>query len=227
MKHEISVRESSWKHLLGSTAANQLFSMVGEGLSRPSQIHALFSAYELNPDLFELRLSHLPLKQRERITSTLAIARDYALYRERSYQSAQSRNPMLDSGNIRYALLKTVPETTRLEAREWFGFWVQFRQGHWSELEWVERGVRTHVNFDASEFFARVLATRPKSLVLIHNHPSGQTTPSWVDYQLTEKISSLSRQFGIELQGHWIVGPHSEYWIPNQPYELPPDRKKR
>ena len=102
----------------------------------------------------------------------------------------------------------------RLEPREWIGFWAQYRQGHWSALEWVERGVRTHVNFDSGEFFARLLATRPRAFVLVHNHPSGVTRPSWVDYRLTERVGTMARQFGIELKGHWIVGPHSEDWIP-------------
>ena len=120
--------------------------------------------------------------------------------------------------------LKLQETLRQLEAREWIGFWVQYRQGNWSGLEIVERGVRTHVKFDASEFFARLLATRPRAFMLVHNHPSGVTTPSWTDYRLTARIGALARQFGIELRGHWIVGPHSEEWIaPDGSGEKPED----
>ncbi len=201
-----------WKKLFGKPVSRFLFNQVGLGLSEESQVHALFSSYELNPELFEQRLGHLrPLAQR-RLSSVLAIARDYALFRERAFQISKSSSPPPRTPERQ--LILSLPAEARLEAREWIGFWAQYRQGHWSGLEWVERGVRTHVNFDSGEFFARLLATRPRAFVLVHNHPSGNTTPSWVDYRLTERIAMLARQFAIELKGHWIVGPHSEDWIP-------------
>jgi DNA repair protein RadC len=174
-------------------------------------VHALFSSYDLNPELFERRCQGLPERHRRRLTSVLRIARDYALFRERAYQ--QDRESPPEAQSDRFMLLRTLPVEARHEAREWIGFWAQFRQGHWSDLEWVERGVRTHVNFDTPEFFARLLVLRPKSFILIHNHPSGRTEPSWMDHQLTHRLAVLAAQFGIELLGHWIVGPHSETWI--------------
>jgi len=204
-----------WKTLLGVAPAHKLFSELAHGLSAPSQVHALFSSYELNPELFERRLETLSPGLRRRLGSTLAIAREYALFRERAFQDGREETDSdFDVEPEERELLRRMPPEARLEAREWIGFWAQFRHGNWSELEWVERGVRTHVNFDSSEFFARLLATRPRAFVLVHNHPSGMTTPSWVDYRLTERISAMARQFGIELKGHWIVGPHSEDWIP-------------
>lgn len=203
--------QKPWKNLIGSAAAQALFQTLAQGLSARSQIHAVFSSYEINPELFERQLTSLKPAQRKQLSSALAIARDYALYRERAFHESRSwekppESPLKD-------LVRSIDAEVRLETREWIGFWAQYRQGHWSELQWVERGVRTHVNFDTSEFFARLLALRPRAFVLIHNHPSGLTTPSWIDYRLTEKIHLVARQFGIELKGHWIVGPHSEHWI--------------
>ncbi len=204
-----------WNTLLGKSATRTLFSDLARGLSTPSQVHALFSSYELNPELFERRLKAMRPGLRRRLGSALAIAREYALFRERAFQDGrEDLGSDFDVEDEERQLIRRIPAEARLEAREWIGFWAQYRQGHWSELEWVERGVRTHVNFDSSEFFARLLATRPRAFVLVHNHPSGMTAPSWVDYQLTERIAAMARQFGIELKGHWIVGPHSEDWIP-------------
>lgn len=201
-----------WKDLLGERATNSLFAHFANGLGEDSQIYAVFSSYELNPELFRLRLSSIGIPKKDAIYCLLEIARSYALFREKAFQESQKTlNP---SRTFERDLLNTIPPDFRLEPREWIGFWAQYRQGHWSKLEWIERGVRTHVNFDASEFFARLLAFRPKAFVLVHNHPSGITQPSWIDYQLTKKLGALARQFGIELKGHWVVGPHSEDWIP-------------
>jgi hypothetical protein len=204
-----------WNALLGKPAARALFSELARGLSTPSQVHALFSTYELNPELFERRLEALSPRVRRRLGSALAIAREYAIFRERAFlDNREDEDLGLGEQAEECELLRRIPPEVRLEAREWIGFWTQYRQGHWSGLEIVERGVRTHVNFDSSEFFARLLATRPRAFALVHNHPSGMTAPSWVDYRLTERIAGMARQFGIELKGHWIVGPHSEDWIP-------------
>ncbi|MBU6375829.1 MAG: Mov34/MPN/PAD-1 family protein [Bdellovibrionales bacterium] len=200
-----------WKNLIGKRATRSLFDTLAKGLSARSQVHALYTHYEINPEIFEQQLTSLMPSQRRYLASALAIARDYALFREKAFQESRSWHEAAETEP--QGLLQLLSAESRQESREWIGFWAQYRQGHWSDLQWVERGVRTHVNFDSTEFFARLLALRPRALVLIHNHPSGLTTPSWTDYRLTEKIHSVARQFGIELKGHWIVGPHSEYWI--------------
>jgi DNA repair protein RadC len=182
------------------------------GLTRSAQLEAFFQSYELGPDLLTTRLSQLSSAERQTLLEAMELARHYAAYRE---QAAQARR-LEEKHEFPFHLLRSLTPAIRSEAREWIGFWAQYRQGHWSEVQWVERGVRTHVNFEASELFARCLPLRPRALVLVHNHPSGQTEPSWVDLRLTRQVGELAQHLGIELKGHWIVGPHSETWLPLQ-----------
>ena len=51
----------------------------------------------------------------------------------------------------------------------------------------------------------KMLAT---SIILVHNHPSGDTTPSRQDIILTKKILDYSRIFEIELLDHIIIGKY-------------------
>ena len=193
----------------------RLLNSIAPGLSQEAQLEALFIAFEASPEVFETRLSCLSEKRKQELRSALEMARHYALYKERA---SALRRLQGDSVQFPWTLLQSLSPEIRLEAREWLGFWAQHRQGHWSQVQWVERGVRTHVNFEASDFFARCLPLRPKALVLVHNHPSGNTEPSWMDLRLTRQVGRLAHDLGIELKGHWIVGPHSETWIP---LELP------
>jgi DNA repair protein RadC len=189
-----------------------LLNQLGPGLTRKAQMEVLFQTFELGPDLFKLRVQELPAGARDSLIRSLELAREYSLYREAAAQTKRlSTEPRFP-----WNLIRDLPAEVRLEAREWLGFWAQSRQGPWSELQWVERGVRTHVNFEARELFARCLPMRPRALVLVHNHPSGNTEPSWVDLQLTRRVGDLCQHLGIELKGHWIVGPQSETWIPLQ-----------
>jgi len=41
---------------------------------------------------------------------------------------------------------------------------------------------------------------------LLHNHPSGDPTPSRADIQMTQSIVEIARPLGISVHGHIIVG---------------------
>ena len=43
-------------------------------------------------------------------------------------------------------------------------------------------------------------------IVLVHNHPSGDSTPSQGDFLLTDRVYESSDVMGIELVDHVIIG---------------------
>ena len=49
------------------------------------------------------------------------------------------------------------------------------------------------------------------SIILIHNHPSGDPTPSSQDIKVTEAVSEGCRRIGIKLLDHIIIGDNSYY----------------
>ena len=48
--------------------------------------------------------------------------------------------------------------------------------------------------------------TSCRPVVLMHNHPGGDPTPSRADIEMTRVIVEIAKQFGIAIQGHIIVG---------------------
>lgn len=67
-------------------------------------------------------------------------------------------------------------------------------------------------NVDLRLLFGIVLATASVSFILVHNHPSGDTTPSAEDIRLTSVISDGARLLGLRLLDHIIIsrtGHHS------------------
>jgi DNA repair protein RadC len=73
--------------------------------------------------------------------------------------------------------------------------------------------VRTHVNVEPSELFARVLALRPRGFFLFHNHPSGTLSASGPDLHLTQRVKSTAQQLGLDFLGHWIVTAQGEVLV--------------
>lgn len=48
-------------------------------------------------------------------------------------------------------------------------------------------------------------------IILVHNHPSGDPTPSAQDYQATDRIYEAASIMGIDLLDHVIIGKNNQY----------------
>jgi DNA repair protein RadC len=67
-------------------------------------------------------------------------------------------------------------------------------------------GTVDHTPVYPREVVKRALELSATALVLVHNHPSGDPTPSAADVQMTTAIVEAARPFGISVHDHIIVG---------------------
>ena len=56
------------------------------------------------------------------------------------------------------------------------------------------------------ELFQRAILSNCASVILAHNHPSGEPTPSPEDLELTKKLAEAGKLLDIEVLDHLIVG---------------------
>jgi DNA repair protein RadC len=61
------------------------------------------------------------------------------------------------------------------------------------------------------EVFASAVAERAAAVVLVHNHPSGDPSPSREDREVTQRLRSAGRIVGIPVLDHVIIGNCSFY----------------
>ena len=59
---------------------------------------------------------------------------------------------------------------------------------------------------DAGAIFREALAARAEEIIVAHNHPSGDPTPSKADYDTTVKLNEGASLVGLELIDHLIIG---------------------
>lgn len=59
------------------------------------------------------------------------------------------------------------------------------------------------------EVFKRALLLNSVSIIIAHNHPSGNTTPSKEDINITQRLKECGNILGIELMDHLIVGDNT------------------
>lgn len=56
------------------------------------------------------------------------------------------------------------------------------------------------------DVFQRAILNNATSIIICHNHPSGDMTPSQEDIDVTKRIESSGELLGIELLDHIIIG---------------------
>ncbi|KAA5602291.1 RadC family protein [Blastochloris sulfoviridis] len=72
--------------------------------------------------------------------------------------------------------------------------------------EVLSRGTIDHTPVYPREVVKRALELSASALILVHNHPSGDPTPSTADIQMTCKIIEAAAPLGITLHDHLIIG---------------------
>lgn len=71
-------------------------------------------------------------------------------------------------------------------------------------------GILDSVLAHPREVFSDAIADRAASIIVAHNHPSGDTTPSQKDITLTQQLVAAGQLLGIALRDHIIVANKSE-----------------
>jgi DNA repair protein RadC len=67
-------------------------------------------------------------------------------------------------------------------------------------------GTVDHTPVYPREVVKRALELSATAVILVHNHPSGDPTPSQADIQMTRSIVDIARPLGIAVHDHIIVG---------------------
>lgn len=89
--------------------------------------------------------------------------------------------------------------------------------------ETVFVGSLTHVQASPREIFQRVLKANALGFMMMHNHPSGNLTPSDVDVKFSQQLQHLGDQLGVPMFDSFIVTQES-YWSMSENSQLSAQR---
>ncbi|HWQ86200.1 RadC family protein [Brevundimonas sp.] len=68
------------------------------------------------------------------------------------------------------------------------------------------RGTIDHAPVYPREVVRRALELSARSMIIVHNHPSGDPTPSRPDIEMTRQVIEAARALGIDVHDHLVVG---------------------
>lgn len=79
------------------------------------------------------------------------------------------------------------------------------KQNHIVADEQMGRGTVDHTPVYPREVIKRALELNATALIIAHNHPSGDPSPSRADIEMTHKLRDLAQGFNIALHDHLVV----------------------
>ncbi len=79
-------------------------------------------------------------------------------------------------------------------------------KNHIIDIQELSRGTLTASAVYPREVVKKVIKLKAAALVLAHNHPSGDTTPSPEDKEVTARIGLVLHAMGVALHDHTIIG---------------------
>lgn len=80
------------------------------------------------------------------------------------------------------------------------------------------QGTVDHVPVYPREVAKRALELNASALILVHNHPSGDPTPSREDIDMTHQIAAACATLGVTLHDHLIIGRATELSFKSEGY---------
>jgi DNA repair protein RadC len=104
------------------------------------------------------------------------------------------------------ALLAYVKLALANEPREQFRVLFLDRKNQLILDEVQNRGTIDHAPVYAREVMRRALEVSAGAVILVHNHPSGDPTPSGADIEMTRQVVAAGRALGVNVHDHLIVG---------------------
>jgi DNA repair protein RadC len=131
---------------------------------------------------------------------------------EISYKPRQETAAPIKSSQDAYELLLPFYPENTIALQEQFTVAYLNRVNVVLGVAIISKGGLTGTIADPRLIMATALKAAATGIVLCHNHPSGNLTPSKADQELTKKLDAACEYFDIKLLDHLILSPQGTYF---------------
>lgn len=139
--------------------------------------------------------------------SKAAAIKSAFLLAQRLCRESYREPPMLDTADRVADLLR---EQNRVYTVENFQVVFLNTRKRLMGVQNLSQGTLDTLLVDARSVFAPAIAKRASALILVHNHPSGDPTPSEADIKVTRDLIRAGQLLKIEVLDHIILGRRTE-----------------
>lgn len=200
-------RDRVWRRGTGALADNELLAMVlGPGArSQPANAAATELVRAAGSGNIAA-LSRATPRELAQIVGTSRAERVAAAFElgRRAISAACHRESI---GRPEDIYRVTLPRTAGLAQEIFLVIGIDVRNGLLDVVE-VARGTAIGVEVHPREVFRPLIRMSAAAGVLVHNHPSGDPTPSTEDIDLTRRLREIGQLIGIPIIDHVVVAQH-------------------
>ena len=131
---------------------------------------------------------------------------EFRIVREAALRLAQAKVMKREVISSWQALLDYCSASMAYNSVEQFRILFLDRQNVLIADEVQQTGTVDHTPVYPREVVKRALELNASALILVHNHPSGDPTPSQADIEMTRRIAGTAEPLGIQLHDHLVIG---------------------
>jgi len=119
----------------------------------------------------------------------------------------------LGNSDAVYAIMREVLLRERLFDRTKEHFWLVClaNDNQLLLIELISFGSSKATIVEPTEVFSFALQKTAKRLIMVHNHPSGDLTPSFSDKEITEKMGAIGKFVNLPIIDHLIISEESYF----------------
>ena len=219
----ILIGTGSQKHSVFDLA-NMLYEMNGRSLRKvvsmsqkdlakirgigPAKLATLMASFELSKRVYQEEIK----VDIERFVTTKRVG-SYLVSKLSHYNEEHFFVLLLNNKNEEIdSLIRKDQELFKLSSEEAFGeFFKEEKVYKYIGEDEISKGTVNQTIAMPREVFRKAIDLGASSIILAHNHPSGDVRPSMDDINLTRRMADAGKILGINVLDHFVVGQNSYY----------------
>ena len=219
----ILIGTGSHKHSVFALA-NMLYEMNGRSLRKvvsmsqrdlakirgigPAKLATLMASFELSKRVYQEEIK----VDIERFVTTKRVG-SYLVSKLSHYNEEHFFVLLLNNKNEEIdSLIRKDQELFKLSSEEAFGeFFKEQKAYRYVGEDEISKGTVNQTIAMPREVFRKAIDMGASSIILAHNHPSGDVRPSADDINLTRRMVDAGKILGINVLDHFVVGHNSYY----------------
>lgn len=103
-------------------------------------------------------------------------------------------------------IAKLFMQGSKLESKEYLKLVILNTKNYITKIIDIAKGETDRIYVSTNQILLEVIKAQAKKLIIVHNHPSGDPTPSKRDIEFTKKLLKQSEVLELKLLDHIIIG---------------------
>lgn len=102
-------------------------------------------------------------------------------------------------------LAKFLMQELKYEKREYVKIILLDNKGYILKISDIAKGGTNFANVDVKDILNEAIKIKAPKMILVHNHPTGDPTPSRMDVKFTDNLYNLAKLMGVDLLDHIVI----------------------